>query len=222
MEIALILGVIALVAAAAIFSAIQARKRREALQALASSLGLHFDPAKDYSMDGQYAFLGKLCQGSNRYAFNRIYGPYQGQQIMAFDYHYETHSHDSKGRRQTHHHYLSFFLLHLPGQFPELTITKEGWGSKLAQWAGYDDIDFESAEFSGKFCVRSSDKKFAYDICNAQMITYLIEHPDLTIEIECHCLSLVFQGALSSEQIAYNLNRLLQIRQRIPDYLFQH
>ena len=39
---------------------------------------------------------------------------------------------------------------------------------------GYQDIKFESAEFSKTFCVRSPDKKFAYDVCNAKMMEYLL------------------------------------------------
>jgi hypothetical protein len=102
-------------------------------------------------------------------------GNYRGHEILAFDYHYETDSTDSKGHRNTNHHWFSFYLLFLPRSVPDLTIVPEGIFSKIAQAFGYDDIDFESAEFSRKFCVRSADKKFAYDICNSRMIEYLLQ-----------------------------------------------
>ncbi len=137
-----------------------------------------------------------------------------------FDYHYETHSTDSKGNRQTHHHYFSFFILLLPMSFPELKITREGLLSKIAQALGYDDIDFESAEFSRAFCVRSKDRKFAYDVCNAQMMEYLLANRDLSIEIEGPALALAFDTRLSAAEIEANLQRLLEIRLRLPDYLF--
>ena len=92
--------------------------------------------------------------------------------------------------------------------------------SKIAQAVGYDDIDFESHEFSRQFCVRSSDKKFAYDICNAQMIEYLLANRDMSIEIESSALALSFDSRLSAQEIEHNLNRLLEVRKRIPDYLF--
>jgi hypothetical protein len=220
-EIIIPIVLIALVIAGIVFSSIQARKRREALAALAASLGLTYNASRDHSIDEQYRFLKKLRQGSNRYAFNTLTGNYLGHHVMAFDYHYETHSTNSKGHRQTHHHYFSFFILHLPESFPELTIGAEGWGSKFAQFFGYDDIDFESAEFSRKFCVRSKDKKFAYDICHAQMIEYLLANPDLTIEIENHCLSMIFPRRLKVEQIIFNLDRLLQLRNHFPNYLLK-
>jgi hypothetical protein len=125
------------------------------------------------------------CGWSNRYVFNTL-SRLPGHGVTAFDYHYETHSTDSKGHRQTHHHYFSCFLLHLPRSFPELVIAREGFFSKVAQAFGYDDIDFESHEFSRKFCVRSPDKKFAYDICNARMMEYLLANDDLTIELTRH------------------------------------
>jgi hypothetical protein len=221
MEILILIVVAGLIIAGAIYSSIQAQKRRQELAALAASLELRFDPDHDPSVDDRYRFLDKLCQGSNRYAFNTLYGPYQGHEVRVFDYHYETHSHDSKGRRQTHHHYFSFFILHLPGNFPELTVTQEGLFSKVAQFSGYDDIDFESAEFSKRFCVRCRDKKFAYDIFNAQMIEYFLANRDLSVEIERDCLALFYSRRLASAEIARNLDRLLEIRARIPEYLWR-
>src|SRR5512145_1786506 len=122
----------AIVIAAIIFGAIAARKRREAMAALALRLGLNYQAAKDHSIADRFAFLDALARGSNRYAFNILSGVYQGHEVLVFDYHYETHSTDSKGRRQTHHHYFSFFVLMLPRAFPELRITKEGLFSKIA------------------------------------------------------------------------------------------
>jgi hypothetical protein len=111
-------------------------------------------------------------------------------------------------------------LLNLPIHFPELVIVKEGIFSKIGQALGYDDIDFESHEFSRKFCVRSKDKKFAYDVCNAQMIEYLLSNTDLNIEIEDNIIAISFNRRLSPEHIEPNLNRLIKVRSLLPDYLF--
>ena len=203
-----------------IFGALAAKRRREELGALAARLGLAFDPEEDYRLADRYEFLEKLDQGSNRYAFNVLRGQHAGHKVLVFDYHYETHSTDSKGHRQTHHHYFSFFILLLPRAFPELTIAREGWGSKIAQALGYDDIDFESAEFSRAFCVRSRDKRFAYDVCNAQMIEYLLANRDLTLEVEENALAFGFSSRLSASEIEHNLNRLVRVRALLPGYLF--
>ena len=217
----LIFGAFAvLVVVLAIFGAIAAKKRREAFAILAARLGLTFSPDHDRGIADRYHFLDRLAHGSNRYAYNILSGNYQGRSVVAFDYHYQTESRDSKGNRRTHHHHFSCFVLQMERPFPELTIAREGIFSKVAQAFGYDDIDFESHEFSRKFCVRSKDKKFAYDVCHARMIEYLLANDDLNIEIENTVLALAYSGVLKPEEIEPNLQRLVQVRALMPDYLF--
>ena len=215
MQPLVIFGFIAIFAVVAVLGYIGSLKRREAMAAVAAKLGLQFMPGKDRYMPKRYRFLDKLRQGSSRYAFNVLSGSYQGHEVLLFDYHYKTGS-----GKNTHHHYLSFFILHLRVSFPELIIGPEGIFSKIAQAVGYDDIDFESHEFSRKFCVRSKDKKFAYDVCNARMIEYLLSNTDLSIEIEDKVLAISFNSRLAPEQIEPNLNRLNTVRSLLPDYLF--
>lgn len=208
----MIIGIVAGIAAA--------RKRRQAFAELAARLGLEFYPDNNHDLPRQFGFLDKLRQGSNRYAFNLLTGQFAGHAVRVFDFHYETHSTDSKGNTQTHHHYFSFFMLLLPREFPEVTIVREGLFSKIAQAFGYDDIDFESAEFSRKFCVRSKDKRCAYDVCNPRMIEYLLANDDLTLEIEGRVLALAFPSRLKPDQIEPNLGRLVTVRELLPAYLF--
>lgn len=220
MGILIFVLVLGLIITLAIFGAIAARKRREELAALALRLGLQYSADRDHNMAARFGFLDQLAQGSNRYAYNILSGLYQKHEVLVFDYHYETHSTDSKGRRQTHHHHFSFFILLLAQSFPELRITREGVFSKIAQAFGYDDIDLESAEFSRTFCVRSKNKKFAYDVCHAPMMEYLLANRDLSIEIENHALALAFGKCLAAADIELNLGRLLEIRSHMPEYLF--
>ncbi len=217
----LIFGVIAvLVIVLAILGHMQERKRREQLLAIARRLGLGFRD-RDDTMDQRYHFLDALQQGEDRFAFNLLEGQYRGCAVQAFDYHYETHSRDSKGRRQTHHHYLSCYILDQELTFPELRIYPETLLSRLGQMMGYDDIDFESAEFSRAFTVRSKDKRFAYDICNAQMMEYLLQHRDLTIEIENRSIAMSFDERMEPRSVEANLDRLADIRGRFPEYLYR-
>ncbi len=196
------------------------KKRREALLNAATQLGLSYSPAKDRALASHYSFIDRAKAGSNRYAFNVMRGDYRNHPVTAFDYHYETHSTDSKGHRRTHHHYLCFFVLTMEKAFPELKISREGFFSKIAQAFGYDDIDFESHEFSRKFCVRSRDRKFAYDVCHARMIEYMLSNQDLNIEIEASSYAFAFNGRLPPETLQRNLDRLVAARELMPNYLF--
>ena len=196
------------------------KKRRTEMGFPAEQLGFKFNHERNYQIAEQYAFLDQLRQGSNRYAHNMMSGTYQGHEISVFDYHYEIESTDSDGDRTTTHHHFSFFILTVAKFFPELTIAKERFFPKIAHAVGFDDIDFESHEFSKMFVVRSKDKKFACDFCNAQMIDYLLEHPNINIELDQNSLALAFDRCLKVEEIEEHLQQLIKIRSLMPDYLF--
>jgi len=212
-------AVVVIAVIGAIFQNIAARKRREGLFGLAQRLNLNFAPEPDYGLAERFGFLKKLAQGDNRYAYNVLSGTYQNNDALAFDYHYQVTTHDKNGSHTTHYRF-SFFILQMPVAFPDLTIRHENFFIKVAEVFGYQDIKFESAEFSKTFCVRSPDKKFAYDVCNAKMMEYLLANRDLSVEIENLALALAFNACLSVEQIEPNLQRLVEIRSRLPDYLF--
>jgi len=209
-----IFGIIAIVGA--IYGTIAARKRQEGLFELAQRLNLNFDAEKDEGISERFSFLKQFNEGYNRYATNIISGNYQQNEILAFDYHYTTGS--GKNRQD---HNLSFFILVVRGsQFPQLTIRREGFFDRVAETFGFQDIKFESAEFSKAFCVRSPDKKFAYDVCNAKMMEYLLANRDLSLEIENEVGALVFNARIAVEQFERDLQRLIEIRSRLPEYLF--
>lgn len=211
--------VLVVIAISVIYGWIQAQKRLEGLNELALRLGLNFSAAEDYELPDRYGFLKQLAQGDDRYATNVLAGNYRQNEILVFDYHYATYHTDKSGTHKEDH-WFSFFILTLPLVFPDLTIRRENVFTRVAEVFGYQDIKFESAEFSRVFNVRSPDKKFAYDVCNAKMMEYLLANRDLSIEIENQVLALAFTIRLSVEQIEANLQRLVEIRSRLPEYLF--
>ena len=215
----IIVAVIIAVVIGAIFNAIAQRKRREGLFELAQRLNLDFRGGQDFGIPSRFGFLKQLAQGDDRYAVNVLSGNYQQNEILAFDYHYATYHTDKNGTHKDDH-WFSFFILTLPAVFPDLTIRRENFLTRVAEAFGYQDIKFESAEFSKAFCVRSPDKKFAYDVCNAKMMEYLLANRDLSIEIENEVIALAFSTRLSVEQFEFNLQRLVEIRSRLPEYLF--
>ena len=187
------------------------------LQELAVELKFDgFNPNRDEGFAMGWGFLSRLDQGEDRYAFNILRGKYHEQVLFVFDYHFQTGSDRSRVD-----HNLTVLMLVFKEAFPKLTIGSEGLGAKIAAAFGVDaDIKFESAEFSRIFCVRSPDKKFAYDVCNAQMIDYLLANRDLQVEIQGPVVLLAFEPQLPVGQIEFNLQRLIEIRSRLPEYLF--
>ena len=196
------------------------RRRVDAMAREAARLGLRFSPGRDRNLADQYRELRGLDEGSNRYAFDILRGNHHGHPVTAFDFHYETYSPDSNGGRRTSHHLRHVVLLHLERDFPSLLIAPEGILSKIAQAAGYDDIDFESHEFSRRFCVRSPDRKFAYDFCHPLMIESLLGQPALRLEVRARVLAFVREKHLVARDFASELDLACAIRERMPAYLF--
>lgn len=186
----------------------------------AQILDLTFHAEKTHAIQPALNFINRLQYGKKHFASNVFTGTFKGYEIMAFDFRYEVEVMCGKSNTVVEEPYC-FYVLYLPRTFDqEVTIYKEGLLSKIKQWTGGKDIDFESHEFSRKFRVRSPSVKFAYDICNARMIEYLLKNTDLSVEIDKNVLCISFESPLRFEDVNKNLLRLVAIRERIPDYLF--
>jgi hypothetical protein len=204
----------------------QQKQRREALAAKAQALKLTYKAEQRADFAHRYGFLDKLGNsrgGDNQSCINVVTGEHGSNSVTLFDYYYTTD--DNKvwwwAPSWEMHCYLSFIIVNMNSNFPELTIAKEGFFSKIAQAIGFDDIDFESHEFSRRYKVKSSDKKFAYDFCNARMIDYLLDQPIVAIEVEKHSLALGFDDQHDVRQMNFHLSHLVEIRSLMPNYLFE-
>jgi hypothetical protein len=193
------------------------RQRILELNELATRLAFDsFNPESDEQFMLGWGFLSWLDQGSRRYAYNLLQGKYHESPLYVFDYHFQTGEGKNKNER-----YLTILMLVCKEAFPKLTIGPERLRDRIAETLGLEnDIHFESAEFSRVFNVRSPDKKFAYDVCNAQMIEFLLANRDLQVEIQGPVILLAFEPQLPVEKIEFNLQRLAQIRSLLPEYLF--
>lgn len=189
-------------------------RRAEAFRELAKRLHLDYHK-RSHRIPKTYSFLDALDCGHSRYAENILAGRYREHQVLAFDYHYTIGS----GKHSTHIHF-SFFMLRLPKSFPETRIYPENALSKIGQALGYADIDFESVEFSRAFTVRADDKKLAYDVCHMRMMEYLLDHRDISIEIERDWLAVwVNMKRMNPEEVPRWLDTLVEVREQFPKYL---
>jgi hypothetical protein len=213
---------VALIIVGAIFGHIRAKKRREALAAWAKGRGLRFTREKDYSFDEKYPEFNCMRQGDDRYAYNICYGQWNDRATMAFDYHYETHSTDSKGRRTTTHHRFSAVIMRANVPLKPLMIRREHIFDKIGSVFGFDDIDFESAEFSRRFHVSSPDRKWAYDVLHARTMQFLLEQPPHSIEFDSRHIIAWRSGRRSGPAEHETAITLIQgILDRLPEYVKQ-
>ena len=210
---------ILLIAGVAIMAYMLEQKRQEALVALASGLGLHYQRGKDRSLVAGYHAFDLFRRGRNQYAQSVFTGDYRNHRITAFDFHYETRSTDGKGHTQRHHHYFTCVICHLPKAFPELKVRPEGLFDKVASAVGWDDIDFESYEFSRTYHVSSRDKKFAYDFFHTRMSQFFLNHQGMVLEVDGSAMLLSTKGKINPERLEAHLDRLVAIRELVPQYI---
>jgi hypothetical protein len=209
--------------AAIIAGSISAARRRTAnvsrtleLKLLAERLGFSgFDAGPNLGFVLGWEFLKCLSQGENRYAFNILEGTYHDQKLFVFDYHFQTGS----GKDQDHRYYTIFMLI-VPEAFPGILIRPQDMLGRIEGVFDAENIKFESAEFSKRYQVHCGDRKFAYDVCNPQMMQYLLENPGLAIEIQGPVISLALTPQLPVSDFEFNLQRIAQIRALLPQYLF--
>lgn len=180
--------VIALVAAAAYYAHLEAKKHEEALRALARELGFEFEPARDDSHDERYAQFEVFRRGHSRYAYNTLIGTVRIDArpfpCTTGDFTYKVTRSNGKTTSTTTYRF-SYLIVKLPlVAVPDLLIRRESVMDKLAGVFGFDDIDFESSEFSRKFHVKSPDKRFAYDVVHPRMIEFLMSSHPPVIDIE--------------------------------------
>ncbi|MEM7147031.1 MAG: hypothetical protein AAF591_18065 [Verrucomicrobiota bacterium] len=182
----------------AIWSAIQSHKKAQArlaaMRAFATERNLYFHPDKLRGFDAEYPGFDCFRRGQRRYAYNLIAGQLDGFETTMFDYHYVTKSRDSKGRTRTTTHRFSGVLVD-PG-FPirPIVVRREGMFDKMKAAFGWDDIDFESAEFSRSYYVSSPDKRWAYDVINGKVIEALLRVKGFSFESDGEYLLCLGQG----------------------------
>jgi len=110
----------------------------------------------------------------------------------------------------------------LPIDAPAVRMRPENVLDRMASWVGWDDIDFESDEFSRRYHVASEDRRFAYDIFHARLIDYLLRCGTVPhMEINGLFLLLYDKGHGQVQ----NFERLIMIGQTvvamIPDYVLK-
>jgi len=217
----IIVVIVLAVAALAAWQYYAAQRRRKELAQWAASQSLTFDPGRDHSFDGKFQAFGCLRQGSNRYAYNLMAGRWRGCAFLGFDYHYETYSHDSKGHRQTHHHRFSAVVLGSPAPLKSLFLRPEGFFDRVTEFLGFDDIDFESIEFSRAFYVKSPEKRWAYDVLHPRTMEFLLKSPRFTLQFDEEHAIAYRSSQFAPQEFEAAAEVLRGILERLPRYLVE-
>ena len=197
----------------------QLRKSQRLLQLKSTELGLNY--SKSLTRDAR-DICSIMFVDTMEYPFDyrhHITGEWDSFSIQSAEASYWKHT----GKHSTEDFY-NFYLCKLPTDFPKLHIYPSGYEDifrKLKnKFNDVEDINLDSVEFSNAFVIHSSDKKFAYDFCNPQMMEYLLEYPHLNVTVQGDTLMLIFNGRMLPEFIKTALDHLTSVRVLMPEFLF--
>jgi len=172
--ILILVGGVTAVGLVAYLSYLSTKRRRLGFQTMARQLGL------DYSLRDPFGLLGLpfplFEKGDGRGIENVLSGTWQGLEVMAFDYWYYEESTDSNGHQSRSYSRFDCAIVPIAAACPTLSIGHETFLTRLAGALSFHDIEFEDERFNHAFNVRGDDKKFANDLIDTRMMTWLLEH----------------------------------------------
>ncbi len=213
------IGIFVILAAIVVFGIFtwrQDKKRREELVAWAAGRGWRFDRKVSRSSGNRYPGLKIFDRGHSRGRGNVITGQIDGLDVVCMDYKYVTGS----GKNRSTHQYG---MVILDCGFPTipLQIRREHAMDRIGEFLGADDIDFESAEFSRRFYVKSADRKWAYDIIHSRTMDYLMQAPDWALEFGMGEIAVYSSGYNNPAQHEEALAMAKKMFDLIPDYVIK-
>lgn len=210
----LILLFLIAIAAGLYLSWMNDRKRREALLLWAAGRGWDFRPDKVGSVSADYPGVKVFQKGHSRSAKNLITGEHRGRPVTLMDYRYVV-GHGKN--RSTHNRGVA--ILHCDFPTVPLFIRRESALDRVGEFFGADDIDFESAEFSRKFYVKSADRKWAFDVIHTRTMEYLLQAPAFTIEFGFAEIAVYRTGHCSTEQYEQAIELAWDMYELVPDFV---
>lgn len=213
---AVVLGIVVVtgIIALAVVTYRREKQRLLGLRRWAAERRFTFAAARDKTLADQFADFGILHRGYARHAKNVMIGTCGDRPVWAFDYAFTTGS----GRSRRTHRFSAVVIRSAHPLIP-LTIRREHFFDRVGEFVGFDDIDFESAEFSRRFCVKSPDRRWAYDVIHTQMMEYLLAHADATVQFDNWHVIAYRMRRFSPAQFTAALRLVEGILERIPDYV---
>jgi hypothetical protein len=215
-----VLLVVAVGAGLGYFNYLAAKKRREAFAAFAAQQSFGYAESND-ALANQWS--GTPFQTGDHWRVkNVLTGAFHGRQIVAFDYSYQTHTTDGKGRRHTTTHKFGVVVMQLPGPLPRLEVTHEGiFGGAFAKALGFADLQFESEQFNRAFRVKADDQRFGHAVIHPQMMEMLLARGEIGWRFEGNSLVGWDSGPHAPVEVMNRLLLLQQVVDQVPPYVWR-
>jgi hypothetical protein len=162
------------------------RKRAQEMAAFAARIGFQFvghDQGIVVRLSGYFTDFarGHSRQGLNVCWGNMGFGGVRASVVLG-DYRYKVTRGGGKSRSTRTYEFSFISLVPVLAIGEELSVRRERLLDRIGAFVGLDDIDFESSEFSKRFHVKCSDRRFAYDLFDPRMIEFFLAAPPPELE----------------------------------------
>lgn len=172
-------AMIALIGGLIAFSVYRDRKRREALEKMADSLGLVFLAKDDGSVTAPFQRLSLFQIGKSRRATNCMSGDSGEVRLSIFDYQYTTGSGKNQSTRRFTVVGMESPRLRLPG----FSLRPENIFDRIGGMLGFQDIDFaEDPAFSDAFVLKGEGEAGIRRLFSPALRAHFLLHRDRSAE----------------------------------------
>ena len=192
-------------------------KHGQALAAFAAAHGWAYvdeAPGFENRWDGD-----PFGNGDHRRTNNALRGPYEGFDMIAFEYSYQTHT-QTKNGRSTQTHSFSVVALLTQTRLPGLSVSPEGGISRMFGKLFNTDIQLESEEFNRAFTVNADDRKFASAVLHPRTMEGLLGYQDVDWDIRGGDFVSIDSGSLDPQLITRRCDAMLLVFRGIPDFVW--
>ncbi|MEO2016513.1 MAG: hypothetical protein ABGZ53_19315 [Fuerstiella sp.] len=177
--VAVIAGVIALVAGIILTVRHFEKKRTAALDVIAAEIGLAFSAAQDDELLARVQVFSLFNKGHSRKMRNVMKAETDSATLAIFDYQYTTGS----GKHQQCHSQTVVSMESNSLSLPNFTLWPEGLLAKLGAMMGAQDIDFdEHPEFSKSFVLKGDDVPAIRDFFDVEKLDFFTERKGAYVE----------------------------------------
>lgn len=216
-------GFAALVVVLAVLGYLAQKRRREEFQAMCAQRGWTWTERDDRWVE---TFAdAPFGLGHNRRATNVVTGGYDSRPFVSFDYRYYTTetSTDSEGRHTSREvsHDFSVVAVDAGAVFPDLSVTPEGFFSRIVGRLTNRDIELESEQFNRAFTVTCSDRKFAFDVLHPRMMEFLLGHTDASFRFDRRYVLSVQNGSGSIADLDAALALVDAVLDQVPEFVWR-
>ncbi len=156
------------------------RKRSEALQATARSLGLSFEKSSNIDIEQRFGSFNLFSEGRRKKIRNCISGKLDDADVMVFGYSYRV----GTGKNSSTHRQTVVCFKSRKITLPAFELRPEGLFHKIAGVFGYQDIDFSSyPDFSKSYLLRGNDETSIRKVFSPMVISYFEKNKGLSVEV---------------------------------------